>query len=142
MPGSDVLNAASILGIEAERESDVINQIREGFPAGTIEAVEDRLGLSQSDFAVILRVPERTLTRRRSKPDERLPLDESDRVFRIARVLSLAIEALGDEERAKIWLRTPNVALGGDVPLKMLDTEPGARSVEDALGRISYGIFS
>jgi putative toxin-antitoxin system antitoxin component (TIGR02293 family) len=142
MAGSEVLNAAEILGIEAHRESDVIDQIREGFPARTIEAVEDRLGLSQADFAVILGVPERTLSRRRSKPDESLPVDESDRLFRIALILNVAIEALGDEERAKNWLRVPNVALGGEAPLAMLDTEPGARAVEDALGRIAHGVFS
>jgi len=139
---SDVLTAARALGLHAERESDVIDQIRRGLPARTIETVEDRLGLSQSDVAIILKVPERTLTRRRAKPDERLPADESDRVFRIARILNFAIEALGDQERAKIWLRSPNVSLGGVVPLTLLDTEPGARSVEDALGRIMYGIFA
>jgi len=139
---SDVLNAAHALGIEAERESDVINHIRQGFPARTLEALEARLGLSQADVAGILHVPERTLTRRRSKPDARLPVDESDRVFRLARILNLAIDALGDEGRAKVWLHSANVSLGGAIPLRMLDTEPGVRSVEDALGRIAYGIFA
>jgi uncharacterized protein (DUF2384 family) len=32
--------------------------------------------------------------------------------------------------------------LRGGAPLDQLDTDPGAREVEDILGRISYGVYS
>jgi len=32
--------------------------------------------------------------------------------------------------------------LGGERPLDQLDTDVGAREVEDILGRIAYGIYS
>jgi putative toxin-antitoxin system antitoxin component (TIGR02293 family) len=46
---------------------------------------------------------------------------------------------LGDDETARRWLRRPNRALGGRTPLESLDTELGARLVENVLGRIAYG---
>jgi uncharacterized protein (DUF2384 family) len=32
--------------------------------------------------------------------------------------------------------------LGGKTPLEYADTEPGAREVEDLLGRLEHGVFS
>lgn len=49
---------------------------------------------------------------------------------------------IGDEEKAVEWLQTPNRALGGERPLDQLDTDVGAREVEDLLGRIAYGVYS
>ena len=46
---------------------------------------------------------------------------------------------IGDEDAATRWLKRPNRALGGRVPLELIDTEPGARAVENVLGRIAYG---
>jgi putative toxin-antitoxin system antitoxin component (TIGR02293 family) len=49
---------------------------------------------------------------------------------------------LGEQEKAIAWLGTANRALGGDRPLDVLDTDVGARMVEDILGRIAYGVYS
>jgi hypothetical protein len=38
-----------------------------------------------------------------------------------------AIEALGSEAKASIWLRTAHRALPGMVPLSLLETDMGAR---------------
>jgi uncharacterized protein (DUF2384 family) len=42
-----------------------------------------------------------------------------------------------NEETATRWLRRTNWALGGASPLESIDTERGARTVEDVLGRIA-----
>jgi Protein of unknown function (DUF2384) len=44
-----------------------------------------------------------------------------------------------DLERAREWLKSPQFALGGEIPLEYADTEPGAQIVEDLLGRIEHG---
>jgi putative toxin-antitoxin system antitoxin component (TIGR02293 family) len=56
--------------------------------------------------------------------------------------MALAREYLGDRERARRWLKVPNRALGGLAPVAALDTELGARQVENILGRIAYGGIS
>jgi putative toxin-antitoxin system antitoxin component (TIGR02293 family) len=56
--------------------------------------------------------------------------------------MAIASEYLGDAERARRWLKHPNRALGGLAPVAAIDTEPGARQVENLLGRIAYGGIS
>lgn len=88
-----------------------------------------------------LGIPERTLARRLSSASL-LTSAESDRTVRMARVCANAVEMIGDEEKAIAGLGTPNRALGGERPLDQLDTDLGARMIEDVLGRIAYGVYS
>lgn len=66
--------------------------------------------------------------------------EQSDRLVRVARVLAAAEETFGSREKAGAWLCRPTVALGGERPLHLLDTDEGARRVETLLGRIAHGI--
>jgi putative toxin-antitoxin system antitoxin component (TIGR02293 family) len=74
------------------------------------------------------------------KKHQRLSLDESNRVSRITRIFVLAAETLGDNERAKDWLRRPLRQLAGRTPIAMLATDLGAHQVEVLLGRIAHGL--
>jgi len=94
-------------------------------------------GLTLKELAASLDLSPRSLQRRREQG--RLARYESDRLYRLARIVALAKHYIGDEEAATRWLKQPNRALGGGVPLDLLDTEPGARAVENILGRIAYG---
>src|SRR5205085_2331269 len=100
-----------------------------------------RLSLANAVLSRQLGIPQRTLTRRLSQ-QSRLTAAESDRTARLARVYADAVEMIGEEERAVQWLLTPNRALEGERPLDRLDTDVGAREVEDVLGRIAYGVYS
>jgi putative toxin-antitoxin system antitoxin component (TIGR02293 family) len=86
---------------------------------------------------VSLDLSTRSLQRRRR--EGRLARHESDRLYRLARIVALAKHYLGSDEIATQWLKQPNRALGGRAPLELTDTEIGARSVENVLGRIAYG---
>jgi putative toxin-antitoxin system antitoxin component (TIGR02293 family) len=81
------------------------------------------------------------MTRRLSQ-QRRLTAAESDRAARLARVYSNAVEMIGDEKVAVQWLLTRNRALDGERPLDQVDTDVGAREVEDLLRRIAYGVYS
>ncbi len=59
-----------------------------------------------------------------------------------ARIIELAIRVLEDEEKARNWLQKPQYGLGGAVPIELLQTEAGAKEVEELLWRIEYGIVS
>ena len=73
---------------------------------------------------------------------ERLTPEQSDVVIRTAHTLAKAIDVLGDGEKAAHWLTTPNRALGGEVPISLLDTSAGVHEVETVLDRIEYGVYS
>jgi len=100
----------------------------------------DASGLTLKELADALDLSVRSLQRQRSSG--RLARFESDRLYRLARIVAIANQYLGDDDRARRWLKHPNRALGGIPPLATIDTELGARQVEDILGRIAYGGIS
>jgi putative toxin-antitoxin system antitoxin component (TIGR02293 family) len=97
-------------------------------------------GLTLKEVASALDLSPRSLQRRRRSG--RLARYESDRLYRLARLVAIADEYLGDHERALRWLKHSNHALGGLAPVAAMDTELGARQVENILGRIAYGGIS
>jgi putative toxin-antitoxin system antitoxin component (TIGR02293 family) len=61
---------------------------------------------------------------------------------RFERLLRLATGTLESTENARAWLTSPQLGLGGAIPLEHSVTELGAREVEDLLGRIEHGVYS
>ena len=47
-----------------------------------------------------------------------------------------------DPAKAARWLRKPNRVLNLQTPLTLLETETGARAVEEALGQIDHGVYA
>jgi putative toxin-antitoxin system antitoxin component (TIGR02293 family) len=72
----------------------------------------------------------------------RLSPEESERLYRLAKVLASAESVLGSKDKARHWLNSPNRALGEVAPLCLLETESGTDEVMNVLGRIEYGIYS
>jgi len=136
-----VLGGRRVLRKAVKKPDDLAQLIRKGLPASAVTELAQRLHLASSVLSRKLGIPQRTLTRRLSE-GSLLTSVESDRTVRMARVFANAVEMIGDEEKAIEWLRTPNRALGGERPLDQLDTDMGARMVEDILGRIAYGVYS
>jgi putative toxin-antitoxin system antitoxin component (TIGR02293 family) len=127
-------------GQTAPTATELRDRVRTGLPYQSLESIRERLKLSLPEAAVVLHVPLRTLARRRH--GRRLDADESDRLYRLARIAGQAVAVLGTDEKAVTWLRRPNRALNGEVPLALLDTDLGARQIEDILGRIEHGVVS
>jgi putative toxin-antitoxin system antitoxin component (TIGR02293 family) len=130
------LGGERVLGRPLASDSDLRDAIREGFPHAVLQEVMRASGLTLQELATALDLSSRSLQRRRRG---RLARFESDRLYRMARLLALARESLGEGERAVRWLKRTNRALGGLAPLAAIDTELGARQVENLLGRIAYG---
>ena len=134
------LGGERTLGRVLSSDRDLREAIREGFRPAVIQELMRASGLTLKELAVALDLSPRSLQRRRSTG--RLARYESDRLYRLARIVALANEYLGDHERASRWLKRPNRALGGIAPVTAIDTELGARQVENVLGRIAYGGIS
>jgi putative toxin-antitoxin system antitoxin component (TIGR02293 family) len=133
------LGGERALGRPLKSDVDLREAIREGFPHAVLGELLRASGLTLTELAGALDLSSRSLQRRRRG---RLARFESDRLYRLARVLALARESLGDETRATRWLRRTNRALGWVSPIAAIDTELGARQVENLLGRIAYGGIS
>lgn len=136
----NVLGGKSVLGVNPRSSLDWVDMIREGIPAAALESILTAARLSQSELSQTLGIPERTLARR--KRDGVLNSEESSKLLRLARVVSRASEVFDDSAAAIDWLKSPNAALRGNAPLHLLDTDVGAESVLDTLGRIEHGVFA
>ena len=134
------LGGEQTLGRALSSDRDMREAIREGFPPAVVSELMLASGLTLKELAAALDLSPRSLQRRRRSG--RLARSESDRLYRFARILAIAREYLGDHQRALRWLKRPNRALGGIAPVAAIDTEPGARQVENLLGRIAYGGIS
>ncbi len=134
------LGGRRALGRSLSSDRDMREAIRDGFPPAVVERVMWASGLTLKELATALDLSARSLQRRRRSG--KLARYESDRLYRLARLVAIASDYLGDQERARRWLKRPNRALGGVAPVKAIDTEAGARQVENILGRIAYGGIS
>lgn len=97
-----------------------------------------RLEVERPLLLRILGISERTMQRKHVL-SARLSPAASDRLARIDRIYTLAVEVFGDGEKAAQWLKRPSRALASEAPLKLLDTDAGTQLVERELRQIQYG---
>ena len=126
---------------EPDTSHELITLTREGLPADILPTLATELSMDRAAVAKVVGISGRTLSRRIAS-HSRLSAEESDRMVRLARVLALADDTLGDRTKSSRWLQTPNAVLEGCTPFELLDTDAGVQSVETVLGRIAYGVYS
>lgn len=83
---------------------------------------------------------------RRVRSGERLTGAEADRALRVVAIVRQAVRVFGDADKAQRWLSKPKQFLDpngpGRTPYEMLDSEHGARLVEQRLTQIDHGLFA
>src|ERR1700690_4674997 len=108
----EVLGGESVLGRPMRKSGALAELVREGLPVKSLFLLAERLDLRQAEISEKIGIPQRTLTRRLTQ-HSRLTAAESDRTVRLAQVFATAAEMIGNADKAALWLRTPNRALGG-----------------------------
>lgn len=128
-----------LLGLKAQEAEKLHVRVEEGLSFASLERLQRVLDLPTSRLSRLLRIPARTLARRRAA--KRLHADESDRLVRLARLVGLTLQLFeGDLAEARNWLGTPQRALGDRTPLEFASSEVGTREVENLIGRLEHGI--
>lgn len=113
---------------------------RKGLPKKALLSLLKNLELTMSDVSRLLPVSERTL--QRYSESKTLSADLSGHIVAMAKVYARAAETFEDQEKARRWLHKPCRALGGQVPLSLLDTPLGIQAVEEELVRIEHGVYA
>ena len=114
-----------------------IEGIRRGLPAGAWSFVSTLIGMGKHELAETLKLNPRTLQRR-----TRLHSEEAERILRVFRVFQEAVlMCRGDRTEAQQWMRTAAVALGGNRPVDLLDTEVGAGEVLNLIRAVNWGVY-
>jgi putative toxin-antitoxin system antitoxin component (TIGR02293 family) len=140
--GQELSGKDAVIGMNLIRtdKNILIQSIKKGLPISAFEKIQKELNVSADTLATTVNIANRTLARR--KKEGRFLPDESERVLRIASLFDRASQVLHKQDRVQLWFKSPQKALGGKTPLEYADTEPGAREIEDLLGRLEHGVFS
>lgn len=83
-------------------------------------------------------IPLKTLKTRVAK-EQKLTVDESDRLFRAGHIIAMAETLFGNDDKAKRWLSKPKDRFSGRSPMAMLSTIEGTRQVEEMLIQLAEG---
>lgn len=127
-----------VLKSDVRSLADLHQAVEGGLPKGALQAVVGRVfpaGSARRE-AIYAIVPEATFKRRR----DRLSLVESERTERLARIVALSEDVLGDEEDSRTFLTSPHPLLDGKTPFEVAATDLGARRVERILHSIEHGL--
>ena len=121
----------SLVSVFADLGSpDLVSAVRHGLPVSAVDEFIQSGAITSGEINDLI-LPRRTLSNRKAVGT--LTADQSDKLVRVGRVIAKAEETFGTPEKAHRWLRRPTAALNGEAPLNLLDTEAGARLVEDLL---------
>lgn len=130
-----------LIGVKVNNPVELVKQVEKGLAFTVVEALQQQMDLATKEMAQLLDIKFRTFLRRREAG--RLQPAESDRVLRASRLFARAQDLFdGDQEAARGWLKKPQRALGGAIPLEIAKTEVGAREVEQIIGRLEHGVFT
>jgi putative toxin-antitoxin system antitoxin component (TIGR02293 family) len=133
--------AGASLGLRESGIDALIDELRSGLSFKTLEYFSSESGIGVGEIAALIELPERTLARR--KVAARLTPGESERLLRLAKAFEQAVRLFeGNVPAAVAWLKTPKRALGDKSPWTYLQTEIGARAVDDLMGQLEQGVFA
>lgn len=131
------LEPLALFGLQIHNATEGIQQLKSGLPAEGWAALISTLGTNEKELAEAVQIPTTTLARR--KKSGRFTVEESERLFRMARLVAQARRVFRSDEGVARWFNKPNRALGGVSPLEYASTPIGAEEVERVLERILDG---
>lgn len=119
----------------------MVQRVEEGLPVMEVVKFGKQAGFTNEELAKLINIPARTYARRVAAK-ARLKLPEGERAARLMRIFDRAKQLFVTEENVRKWLHAELPALGWRTPIDYAQTEPGAREVENLIGRIEHGVFS
>ena len=119
----------------------IIKAIGLGVPYSLFELIKEYTSINENDWASILDVSTKTLQRYKLSNAHFKAL-QSQKIIEMSEVTKLGIDIFGNIDTFKLWLETPNFALGNVRPKDLLKDSYGKEMLMGELTRIDYGIFA
>jgi len=119
----------------------MVQRVEEGLPVMDVVKFSKQAGFTNAELAKLINIPASAYARRVAGK-ARLSLPEGERAARLMRLFDRAKQLFVTEENVRKWLHTELPALGWRTPIDFAQTEPGAREVENLIGRLEHGVFS
>ena len=118
----------------------IIVAIRNGIPYSLFDVIQAYAPFSDSDWANFLDLSTKSLQRYKQSSKQFKP-NQSEKIIEMAEVTSVGLDVFGELDKFKLWLNTPNFALGNLNPMELLKDSYGKELVISELTRINYGIL-
>lgn len=122
---------------KAENLAQISEIVEAGIPSREVRSVIEFLDLKVPDVARAAAVSPSTVSRWQS--DTSIGIPGSTQFFRIDEVIRKGVDLFGGLEEFKGWLHNPNLALGNNIPAKLITSQIGVEMVDDALDALHYG---
>jgi putative toxin-antitoxin system antitoxin component (TIGR02293 family) len=134
-----LLGGAQAIGHKVERDLDFDEEIKKGFRSAVLVSFKKNTKLSNGILSRAMGVSPKSVERILGSKAVRLKPALSDRLYRTAKIVACAERALDDRLQAMQWLEVRQAGLGDRIPMELLETDAGAREVEEELARIEHG---
>ena len=118
----------------------IVYTIRKGIPYSIFALIKDYTPFSLSDWAEYLNISGKSLTRY-SQSDKTFKPIHTEKIIELAEVTNLGLEVFVDNKKFKLWIETPNYALGNQKPIDLMKDSYGKEMVMGELTRIDQGIL-
>lgn len=112
--------------------------LKDGLPRNVIDHVATTIGIPPAVFRRYI-IADRTYQRRVSS-GANFTRDESEKIYRAARIFAQANQCFRNERKAQRFLTTEHPMLEGHVPIELvIESEAGFQAVADVLLALTYG---
>lgn len=118
----------------------IVSMIRTGVPYSLFDLIKNVTPFSEGDWASFLNISTKSLLRYKQASKQFKPL-QSEKIIEMAEVTNIGKDVFGTIEKFKLWLDTPNFALGNLKPMELLKDSYGKELVISELTHINHGIL-
>ena len=120
----------------------IIAAIREGIPFSMFNLIQHYTPFTENDWANFLDISTKSLQRYRQESAFSFKSLHSEKIIEMAEVTKKGMDVFEEMDKLKLWLNTPNYALGNIKPIELLKDSYGKDLVLGELMRINHGILS
>ena len=139
-PENDFVSKAEEPEVVFNRSVKIIPSLKD-FTYREFKKIADISPFSQSEWAALLHVSERTLQRYAKSNGSFAPIN-AERALQIAHVISRGKEVFGSTEKFYGWISRSPYMLEGTLSIESLTSAYGIQMVLTQLGRIEHGLFA
>lgn len=119
----------------------IIVAIRTGIPYSLFGLIQAYTPFTENDWANFLDISTKSLQRYKTTAEHHFKPIHSEKIIEMAEVTKVGLDVFGSMEKLRLWLTTPNYALGSLKPIELLKDSYGKELVISELTRINYGIL-
>lgn len=119
----------------------IVLAIKEGLPFSVFNSIQKVSPFSMGEWSDFLDLSTRSLDRYR-KANKKFKSVYSEKILEMVEVTKLGLEVFDNPGQFKLWLETPNFALGKHKPIDLLNDSYGKELVISEIVRIDEGIFA